>query len=159
MSLNEIKNQNIWSIQCDWICITTNGLLNKNGSAIMGAGLALQAKDKVKGCEIVLGKKIETDGNHVYQFGQLAGGKILVSFPTKNNWRNKSCLKLIEQSCQELSHLWDNEVRLNPLKIPKVCLSKVGCLNGGLDYEKQVRPLLQKYFANEKMSQWFFVCV
>lgn len=158
MSLNEIKNQDLWTMQCDWICITTNCLLNKNGSAIMGAGLALQAKQKVKGCEIVLGKKIKSSGNHVYQFGHF-GDKILFSFPTKNNWRENSSLKLIEQSCQELSSLWVNEVKLNPLKRPKVCLSKVGCLNGGLDYEKQVRPILQKYFANEEMAQWFFVCI
>ena len=158
MGLNEIKNQNIWTSQCDWICITTNGLLNNKGSAIMGAGLALQAKKKMKGCEIILGQKIKNGGNHVYQFGQLPKDKILVSFPTKNNWRDNSCLQLIEQSCQELSHLWENEVKLSPLKIPTVGLTKVGCLNGGLDYETQVRPILQKYFGNEKMSQWFFVC-
>ena len=159
MSLNEIKNKNIWEIECDWICITTNGLLNKNGSAIMGAGLALQAKTKVKGCEVNLGQKIKKSGNHVYQFGHLTKDKILISFPTKNNWRENSSLRLIEQSCQELSNLWEDEVKINPLKIPIVCLSKVGCLNSGLDYEKQVKPILQKYFGNEKIAKWFIVCI
>ena len=31
----------------DFVCITTNSILNKNGELVMGAGVALEAKQKL----------------------------------------------------------------------------------------------------------------
>jgi hypothetical protein len=41
---------NIWDYydKGHWIVITTNGIVNKNGEAIMGRGVALEAAKKFK---------------------------------------------------------------------------------------------------------------
>lgn len=49
--LNETE-QDIWQFKDDekkvfWLCITTNGILNSRGQAIMGKGLS--AKQKIPG--------------------------------------------------------------------------------------------------------------
>ncbi len=196
LSLNEVKftGDGVWSIPCDWICITTNGLVKRDGRAVMGAGIALQAEKKVKGCEVILGKKITQSENHVYPFGERIPllfkprpssishrTQQLISFPTKNDWRNPSEISLIEQSCQELLKLWkessipiessgkhsnvpdDVEVDYTPSTVtyrkPIVCMPKPGCLNGGLDYTKTVRPVLLKYFGTPDVRDHFIVCV
>jgi hypothetical protein len=154
MELNEQKID-IWNFAKEnyWLCITTNGILDSKGKAIMGKGLALSAKQKIRGIEITLGKLIKEKGNHVFEIGEYKKSKIL-SFPTKYHWRNKSDIKLIEQSCQELLKLYLEKEREN--KSITVVLTKVGCLNGGLNYEKEVRPILIKYFGNNKN---FVVCI
>ena len=40
---------NIWDYPADIVCITTNGSTTRNGSAVMGKGIALQAKERYPG--------------------------------------------------------------------------------------------------------------
>lgn len=79
------------------ICIFTNGVLKPNGDLVMGAGMAKQAKDIFPELPSVLGKQIKIGGNHVYQYKQI------LSFPTKNHFKEKSDLELIKRSYLELS--------------------------------------------------------
>ena len=96
----------------DALCITTNGIVKANGEAVMGAGIAKEAKQRYNGIDIRLGKKINENGNHVYQLGVHQSKDLfkefkvaIISFPTKNNWKDNSNLKLIEQSAKELVQL------------------------------------------------------
>ena len=124
----------------DIICITTNGMRNKHGEAIMGKGIALSFKNKYPNLPKILGEKL-INGNQVYDLG-VFDGKRIFSFPTKYDWRNKSSLELIEESCKQL------------LKLTETCTNKIyipmpGCANGGLTIH-QVAPILEKYFYNPK---------
>jgi hypothetical protein len=113
-----------------------------------------------------LGEKIKKGGNHVYGIGKyeyknininnINNTSIILSFPTKHDWRDKSDLKLIEQSCIELRNLWDIAVDKDK-KYNSVALTRVGCLNGGLNYEFQVKPLLLKYFGDDKYRPYFMI--
>jgi hypothetical protein len=145
--MNEIKG-NIWDSNDDWICITTNGILKSDKRAVMGKGLALDAKNRVKDCDLCLGKLIDKYGNHVHIFSDCC--PYFVSFPTKHHWKERSDVKLIERSCQELLELWKKHNK------PTVALSRVGCLNGGLNW-KDVYPILNQYFDTDETRKYFTI--
>ena len=59
------------------------------------------------------------------------------TMPTKNNWRDKSDSALIKRSAEELVKLCDeNDIKRCFLPCP-------GCTNGQLDYQKDVKPILE----------------
>ena len=120
------------------ICIPTNGEVTK-GSAVMGAGLALAAKRCVPGIERLLGRKLIEEGNHVFFLTSAGLPFNLVSFPTKDRWREPSSLALIERSARELRILV--EAKLPPASSLSVALPRVGCGLGGLRWSV-VAPIL-----------------
>lgn len=126
---------NIWD-QDGIVVIPTNGKIKQNGECVMGAGLALQAKDRFPGLSKELGDILSVAGNHVVYFETYS----LITFPTKDHWKQSSCISLIERSAAELSRL---------ILRQRVFVPRVGCGLGGLDWS-QVKPILQKYLNNER---------
>lgn len=123
--------------QADAICIPTNGKTKKNGAAVMGAGLAKQARNKWPGIDIQLGHYLENLGNIVC--GLLKDGECwIVSFPTKNDWKDSASLELIEKSAVLLEDL-ANQFKWNTIFLPPV-----GCGLGGLSFDA-VKPVLEKH--------------
>ena len=120
-----------------WIVITTNGIVKANGEAVMGKGIALQAKIRYPEIPHVLGRAILGRGNCLHFWGE----KGLLFFPTKHNWRDKSDLTLIEESTKELVDFFDKTVTDYPVPI---YLVRPGCSSGGLAW-KDVKPILEKY--------------
>lgn len=121
------------------VCITTNGIVKRDGHAVMGAGIAKQANQMFNLSE-KLGKLLKIHGNHTLYMGTVhAYGKFysLFTFPTKHDWRNNSDIMLITQSAKELVALCDK------LNIHTCYLPPVGCGLGGLDWETQVKPVLE----------------
>lgn len=133
----KIVKDDIWDFLNRGYCVvvTTNGYVNKTGEAVMGKGIAYQANKLFKGLAFALGKLLRDKGNHVYYFER----QKLVTFPTKNNWKDKSDIKLIEQSCRELVSL------LKTFSQIKVAMPKPGCGNGKLNWE-EVAPMIAHYF-------------
>lgn len=127
-----------WTIQGDVRCITTNGALRVNGNAIMGKGIALQAKLRYPKIEFTLGRLIQKYGNHAFYLGNG-----LISFPTKHDWRdNKSDIGLIKRSAMELVSLFKGDVPIKNKSNRRILLTRPGCGSGNLDWE-DVRPILQ----------------
>lgn len=124
-----------WTKGCT-IIIPTNGYVKKSGSCVMGRGLARQAKVQIVGIEFKLGEMIKQTGNHVYYLSNH-----LFSFPVKNNWYEKAKLSLIIKSAKEL------KAGIGSYSL--VCLSKVGCGNGGLNW-KEVEPILDEYLNDSR---------
>jgi len=120
-----------------WIVITTNGNLNTKGEAVMGKGIALQAKQRYPELPRELGKQIKEIGNCLHH----DSSRGLLLFPTKHDWWEKSDLELIEKSTKELVDLFDNYI--SGYAVP-IYLVRPGCSNGGLDW-KDVKPILEKY--------------
>lgn len=126
----------LWAYPCPAKIITTNGEVNRQGLAIMGRGIALDAATKWPHISKVLGQMLRTGGNHVYSLGavDVFGGYFnLYSFPTKNLWRNQSDIELIRQSAIELSGRGEPH---------SFVLPRPGCGNGGLKWEN-VKPVLE----------------
>jgi hypothetical protein len=143
----EIFSDNIINFS-DAICITTNGNIKKDGKNVMGAGIALLAKNRFKDIDIKLGNLIKTNG-HVVQI-IIIEPKPLVSFPTKYNYWDKSSVKLIEKSLIELVNLTDK------MGWKKVILPKPGCNNGGSSWSRIIKPLVEQ-ILNQSMVQVFLV--
>lgn len=128
---------NIWDYhkKGHWIVITTNGNVNTKGKAVMGKGIALQAKQRYFQLPTELGKKIRRYGNIPFVLPEFR----IVTLPTKHNWWEKSDTQLIEIGISELERawtLWDNKIPLY--------MVRPGCSSGGLDW-KDVKPILEKY--------------
>ena len=124
------------------VCVTTNGMTRYNGNAIMGKGIALEAKKRFPDLERRLGKQLRSMGNHTYHMGQYPNYDI-ATLPTKYDWRDKSDINLIKQSARELVDL------CNALGIKECYLSRVGCGNGGLNWthvKKELEPILDDRF-------------
>ena len=127
------KLGNLWEEVADVHVITTNGIIKKNGEAVMGAGIALQAKNLYPILPKKLAKRLTSDGNRVFVFHEV--DRIISTLPTKHDWKDKSDINLIRRSIGELAGLADRN-RWN-----KVVLPRPGCSNGQLSW-LEVRPIL-----------------
>jgi len=133
---------------CQAICVTTNGVVKKSGALVMGAGVALEAAERIQLLPYELGSRVKRMGNipHLILWcyenpnGQIQS---VVSFPTKHHWKDKSDIKLIDSSAKRLVEIC-NEYRWS-----KIVLTRPGCGNGGLQWnmvKKQIEPILDDRF-------------
>ena len=124
----KIVTGDIWEYPADVVCIPTNGFIKRNGTAVMGRGVARQARQKFTGLEF-------TVGDHIKHFGNVVGyidwfDHWFLVFPTKHHWSEPSDLDLIEASARQLRDL----ALADPTTI--FVLPRPGCGNGGLDWEE-----------------------
>lgn len=123
-----------WYDQGSWVCITTNGFVKRNGENVMGAGVAKQCKERYPDFPRMLGSSIRKLGNRLLVWPELR----IVTFPVKHNWWETADLQLIELSAgQLLQQLDENMFIAEPVYLPRP-----GCLNGGLDWATEVKPIL-----------------
>jgi len=138
----------IWDFhaQGHWIVITTNRTVKSNGEAVMGKGIALQAKQRYPVLARELGKTIVIKGNVPSVFWRLG----IISFPVKYNWRERASLDLIESSCSRLLEVVRGIDIFKAKTYPynqwpeEIYMVRPGCGAGGLDW-KDVKPILEKY--------------
>lgn len=136
----------------DAIVITTNGFVKKNGEAVMGRGIALEAKNRFPKLASWFGTLINhwgADGVFAFEDPKWDYKGIIFTFPVKPaygpngepGWRVKADPKLIESSTQKLveyiNKSWNNS-------ITKVLMPRPGCGNGGLKWE-DVKPIIEPY--------------
>lgn len=129
---------NIWKYKTDILCITTNGFVKNDHNAVMGRGVAFQAKQLYPELSKILGHSIFMYGNHVHQLGTHRFGDHLIwiySFPVKHNWWEIADPELIRRSCRELKKVVKNTLTLLP---------RPGCNNGKLSWEHTVRCILEE---------------
>jgi len=136
----------IWQVynRGEFIVITTNGFVKKNGEAVMGAGIALQAKNRFPGIAFAIGQGIAYWGNV-----PLVNVKYRIfTLPTKKTWTENADLKLIEDGLEILTRM------VTELQLEKIYLPKPGCGNGKLNWETQVKPLCEKLLDSR-----FVICI
>jgi hypothetical protein len=123
--------------QKDEYLITTNSILNNKGCLIMGAGAALEAKQKFKGIDKLFGKYIQIHGGSGCLYGCIP--KLFRNFgmfQTKYHFCELSPIELIEFSTEmlkEYSEKWADQIY--HLNFP-------GINYGGLK-EDQVLPIIK----------------
>lgn len=141
--MREVKGD-IWKFYeaGNWICITTNGTVRKDGCAVMGRGVALDASMKIPGLQRALGQRLLSYGNKVHVFEHSR----IVTFPVKHNWYDKQAdLALIRVSAAELLRRWKYKISPSPIYLPRP-----GCGNGRLrwdDVRTVIAPILGKDFC------------
>jgi hypothetical protein len=123
------------------IVITTNGVIKKNGCAVMGAGLALSASIRFPQLPYELGKRLRQTGNKVYYFSEYR----LYTLPTKRHFKDKSELEFVLDGCRQLKELSPPE--------QIVYLPKIGCGLGQLEWNNI------KLFISEILTEDKFIVV
>lgn len=88
----------------DYICITTNSILNTKGELIMGAGVALEAKKRFPELPRIYGDKIDKLGLFGKDYYLLQHNN-LIAFQTKRHYKDKSPIELVKRSTQRLKFL------------------------------------------------------
>lgn len=120
------------------VLVPTNGMVRKDGRAVMGRGFAASVKNRVKDSDLILGKLITLYGSKVQWIVQN-----LYAFPTKDDWKNPSTMDIILRSCKELRAIAEGRPGKWYLPLPgcgagdldfKVVLPRVAEELGGLDY-------------------------
>jgi hypothetical protein len=146
-SLKEIK-ADIWDLYIkkkdrEVIVIPTNGSVTRNGLAVMGRGLALDASNLFPYFRKMFGQKLLDNGNVVQYFPN----EQLIVFPVKSVWYKDAELSIIERSCQQLNmiatlYTFDN-----------IYVPRVGCGNGNLDW-REVKQIFEKYLDHRYTIVW-----
>ncbi len=111
-----------------------------NTVGVMGKGIALEFKqiypdmfeEYRKLCEQ---RKLRIGTLHLFRTPH----KWVLNFPTKEHWRQPSRVEYIEAGLRTFVRIYA-EAGINSVAFPPL-----GCGNGQLDFESQVRPLLEKY--------------
>jgi len=132
------------------ICVTTNGVVKTDGLGVMGAGVAKDFVMRFPTIDHILGQKIKMHGNIPHILGnykiplEIRHDITIISFPTKNDWRDMSDINLIEESARRLAVMIDEDAYLQS---GIVLLPMAGCHNGGLNWE-DVEPVLERHLPN-----------
>jgi len=126
---------NIWQKHAEghWAVITTNGVVTPSGDNVMGAGVALEAKERFSEMPRKLGAILQKHGNNVFVFPEYR----LITFPTKDHYKDPSKIDLIKRGMGQLFDLINDH---NELAIEKIYCPLLGCGYGGLNWENQVSP-------------------
>ena len=119
----------------DFLCITTNSILNKQKHLIMGAGIAKQAATFDKDMSRFFGWFIDKSNLNGKFYG-LIYYKKFIAFQTKLHWRDNSPMSVVESSIKML----DIFARCNIDK--KIGLPFPAINNGGLK-DEDVLPYLR----------------
>ena len=114
-----------------------------NTVGVMGKGVALEFKR--------LYPDMYKEYRRLCEQGQFEIGKLwlykspnkwVLNFPTKKHWRNPSKISYIEEGLKKFIESYTD------LDIHSVAFPPLGCGNGQLDFESQVKPLMEKYLRN-----------
>ncbi len=113
-----------------------------NCEGYMGKGLAYQFKqvypemnrDYIKACKT---GKLKIGKLHYYSYGE----KIIINFPTKNKWRERSLIDYIYIGLDELIKL------VKQLDIKSVAIPPLGSGNGGLNWN-EVKKVIETSLQN-----------
>lgn len=165
--MKEIKGD-IWSFHKDnnWVVIPTNGNVTKLTEAVMGKGLALQAKKKFPELPRELGEKLAYYGNTVNIFPKYR----LITVPTKQDFKEDSTLDLLTKSLNELKICLDflfmenfsstiaeclfdknGDVIIEQVKkVNAVYIPQLGCGAGHLNW-KDVKKLITKTLKDDRI--------
>ena len=137
--MREIRGE-AWELKDNYtyLALTTNGTLKKHKAAVMGRGIALQAKNKYRGLENEVGIRVYSQGNVV----QKLNIDKLIMFPVKHNWWECADLELIKRSCLQLLEVLDED---------ETCLlPRPGCGNGNLRW-LQVKDAI-KHILDDRVT-------
>lgn len=118
-----------------------------NTVGVMGKGIAADFKKYYP--EMFQQYKLLCDKG-LFDIGTLflykTSNKWVLNFPTKKHWRGKSTLEYIEKG---LSKLVSDATKL---QITDIAMPKIGCGNGGLEWETEVKPLVEKYLKKAPIN-------
>lgn len=146
---------NIWEDRKpeDFIVITTNGTIQKNGHLVMGGGIAKEAKELYRWLPEAIGQDIIRNGLQVEVYIQPR----LIIFPVKYHVWQDADLNLIEHSTKQLLQKVDSlQLLLRPENESiRILIPRPGCGLGNLKWEN-VKPILERYLCDDRFVIFSF---
>lgn len=124
----------------------THALINTvNTVGVMGKGIALQFKDAfpynfkeyARACKT---KWLQPGRLLIVKENTIHGERVIINFPTKTEWYQKSQYEYIESGLKALSE------ELSKGEIRSIAIPPLGCGNGGLHWYV-VKPMIEKYLS------------
>ena len=114
-----------------------------NTVGVMGKGIAKEFKRRYP--EMFEKYKEECDTGRL-KIGKLwlykATDKWILNFPTKRHWRGRSKVEYIESGLEKFARTYEEK------GITSISFPMLGSSNGGLDWETQVKPLMEDYLKD-----------
>lgn len=103
----QLIQANIWEYadKLDYVCITTNSIVKQNGELVMGAGNALQAKQRVPTLPLDFGDQIKSKNLQGKFYGLLLSHEKYLAFQTKLHYQDESPLDVVSKSVAALERL------------------------------------------------------
>lgn len=126
-----------------------------NTVGIMGKGIALQFKefypDNYNAYRSASDKELITIGKmFVTETHRLGNPKYIINFPTKKHWKEKSRYEYVTTGLDDLIRV------IRDFKIKSIAIPPLGCGNGGLDWIKVKKILLEKLQAMDSIDVHVF---
>ena len=123
-----------------------------NTVGVMGKGIALTFKR-------IYPEMFDVYRNHCehgrLQIGQLflykTPNKWILNFPTKMHWRNPSRVEYVEAGLRKL------RASSPSMGMTSIAFPELGCGNGELDFESQVKPLMEHYLRSLSMPTFIYL--
>jgi len=119
----------------DVLCITTNGAVRRDGACVMGRGIALQIAVRSPIIPFRIGELIRKYGNRCFNLHNHYGLR-LATFVVKHSWEQDADLKLIAQSCTQITEMADK------FEWTHVYIPAPGCGNGHRSWS-EVEPIVR----------------
>jgi hypothetical protein len=104
----QLIQDDIWDYvnKLDYVCITTNSIVKRDGSLVMGAGIALAAVHHNPQLPKEFGDQILAKNLAGKFYGLLVSqDKKYIAFQTKLHYRDNSPIEVVEKSCEMLGRL------------------------------------------------------
>ena len=140
------RKGDIFKSECQTLVNTVNCV------GVMGKGIALQFKNKYPemfedyklACK---NKELKQGGDlWVWDYIDMYKPKKVLCFATKEHWKNVSKLEWIERGLANFTKkLKKKKYAYEEMGIKTIAFPKLGCTNGKLNWEKDVKPLMIKY--------------
>lgn len=133
---------NLFDSRDDYLLVSTNGFVKRDGSLVMGRGAAKQLAALHPSIPKIAGQYI-LEGSYPKHNGQAVYGVILIGryglFQVKYNWFEKADLDLIKYSTDELMVL----ITSGSMKDKTISMNYPGIGNGQLE-EKDVYSIIKR---------------
>lgn len=133
------ESGNLFDKQADCIVCTVNCV------GVMGKGVALQFKQRYPRMFDVYWKAcregIYHPGKPIFMKNSATDNQLICNLPTKLHWRDPSRVEWIDEGLRHLAGC------STTLKLTSVRMSKPGCGNGGLNWDKDVKHLAEKHLG------------
>ena len=123
-----------------------------NTVGVMGKGVALKFKR-------IYPEMFEAYRNHCER-GNLEIGRLflyktpnkwILNFPIRTHWRSPSREEYIEAGLAKF------RARCPEMGITSIAFPELGCGNGGLDFETQVKPLMERYLGSLSVPTFLYL--
>jgi O-acetyl-ADP-ribose deacetylase (regulator of RNase III) len=123
-----------------------------NTVGIMGKGIAAEYKKRYpemfrRYAEFCASGMLTTGRLYLYR----SPNKWVLNFPTKRHWRNPSKVEYIDDGLKKFVATWA-EYGITSISFPQL-----GTGNGGLDWKKDVQPLMERYLKDLPLPVYIHV--